>query len=222
MPELVYGGIDGSVTTFAVVSGSVGAGIDSSIIVILGLANLLADGFAMSVGAYLSSKTEKDNYEKYRRQEEVMITTQPNLEKAKLLNIYKKAGFEEVLSIKIVDAITTKKANWVGTVMKEKYNLVLEDKTPLSKGISTYISFLFAGFIPLIVYIVDLISNVDFNLFLLSSILTCISFGIIGFLKSKINQTKVVQGILETLFLGLLAAMVAFLVGYILENLIQK
>ncbi|NIJ45621.1 VIT1/CCC1 family predicted Fe2+/Mn2+ transporter [Wenyingzhuangia heitensis] len=59
--EFVYGGIDGCVTTFAVVAGSVGANLNSSIIIILGFANLLADGFAMSIGAYLSAKTEKDN-----------------------------------------------------------------------------------------------------------------------------------------------------------------
>ena len=65
--EFVYGGIDGSVTTFAVVAGSAGAGLDSSVIIILGFANLLADGFAMSVGSYLSNKSEKENYEKHRQ-----------------------------------------------------------------------------------------------------------------------------------------------------------
>ena len=68
--EFVYGGIDGCVTTFAVVAGSVGANLDSSIIIILGFANLLADGFAMSVGAYLSAKTEKDNGLKYASKQE--------------------------------------------------------------------------------------------------------------------------------------------------------
>lgn len=221
MPEFVYGGIDGSVTTFAVVAGSVGAGIDSSIIVVLGLANLLADGFAMSIGAYLSSKTEKDNYEKYRKQESEMIISQPDLEKKKLLDIYKTAGFEEDLSKKIVNTIAKDKQNWVDIVMKEKYNLVLENKTPLSKGLSTYISFILVGFIPLTVYIIDLISDFNSNLFFISSLLTCISFGIIGFLKSKLNETKVFKGILETLFLGLIAATVAFFVGDMLENLIK-
>lgn len=66
MGELVYGGIDGSVTTFAVVSAAAGAGLSTAVILILGLANLVADGFAMSVGAYLSKKTERDHYRKQR------------------------------------------------------------------------------------------------------------------------------------------------------------
>lgn len=64
LSEFVYGGIDGCVTTFAVVSGVYGADLSSSIVIILGFANLLADGFAMSVGAYLSHKTELDTFKK--------------------------------------------------------------------------------------------------------------------------------------------------------------
>lgn len=60
--DFVYGGIDGCVTTFAVVAGASGAGLDSSIVIILGFANLLADGFAMSIGAYLSERTDQENH----------------------------------------------------------------------------------------------------------------------------------------------------------------
>ena len=59
---MVYGGLDGILTTFAVVSGVAGAQLGSNIVLILGVANLLADGFAMAIGAYLSSKSEKEYY----------------------------------------------------------------------------------------------------------------------------------------------------------------
>lgn len=58
--EFVYGGIDGAVTTFAVVSGAIGASLSPSIILILGFANLFADGFSMGVSNYLSSKSQQD------------------------------------------------------------------------------------------------------------------------------------------------------------------
>lgn len=58
--QFVYGGIDGSVTTFAVVAGAAGAGLDTVVIIILGIANLLADGFSMGASAYLADKSEKD------------------------------------------------------------------------------------------------------------------------------------------------------------------
>jgi VIT1/CCC1 family predicted Fe2+/Mn2+ transporter len=58
--EFVYGGIDGIVTTFAVIASSAGAGLSGKITMILGLANLVADGFSMGVSAYLSKKSEHD------------------------------------------------------------------------------------------------------------------------------------------------------------------
>ncbi len=64
--EFVYGGIDGAITTFAVVAGAAGAGMDASVVIILGFANLIADGFSMSVGSYFSTKTENDNYERHK------------------------------------------------------------------------------------------------------------------------------------------------------------
>ena len=57
LKEFVYGGIDGSVTTFAVVAGATGANMSSGVIIVLGFANLIADGFSMSVGNYLSEKS---------------------------------------------------------------------------------------------------------------------------------------------------------------------
>src|SRR5688572_23299201 len=58
--EFVYGATDGTVTTFAVVAGAAGAGLSSKVIVILGFANLIADGFSMGASAYLSAKSERD------------------------------------------------------------------------------------------------------------------------------------------------------------------
>lgn len=62
--EFVYGGIDGAVTTFAVVAGATGARFDTKVIVVLGFANLFADGFSMSVGSYLSTKSEQEVMQK--------------------------------------------------------------------------------------------------------------------------------------------------------------
>lgn len=58
--EFVYGGIDGAVTTFAVVAGATGARFDVKILLVLGFANLIADGFSMGVGSYLSTKSEQE------------------------------------------------------------------------------------------------------------------------------------------------------------------
>jgi vacuolar iron transporter family protein len=56
--SIVYGGVDGTITTFAVVSSVVGASLPPYIILILGFANLLADGVSMAAGDFLSTRAE--------------------------------------------------------------------------------------------------------------------------------------------------------------------
>ena len=60
LPDLVYGANDGVITTFAVVCGVVGAGLSSTVILILGFANLVADGFSMGASNYLSRRSYPD------------------------------------------------------------------------------------------------------------------------------------------------------------------
>ena len=218
--EFVYGGIDGCVTTFAVVAGSVGAGLNSSIIIILGFANLLADGFAMSIGAYLSTKSEKDNYQKHRQIEFWEVENLPDIEKQEIRDIYRAKGFEGPLLEEVVEVITADKDRWVNDMMKEELEMIEEDKSPFAIGAVTYVSFLLIGLIPLMIYVADYINPIDQNLFLIASILTAIGFLIIGWLKSYVNQTSKLRGIVETLLLGGIAALVAYYVGDVLEGII--
>ena len=219
--EFVYGGIDGCVTTFAVVAGSVGAGLDSSVIIILGFANLLADGFAMSVGAYLSSKSNKDNYRKHRQREYWEVENLPEAEREEVRDIYRAKGFTGDLLEKVVAVITSDKDRWVNDMMKEELEMIEDDKSPVYIGGVTYVSFISIGLIPLVVYVVDFISPLDRDLFHTASILTAIGFLIIGWLKAYVNQTKYWKGMLETLLLGGIAAVVAYFVGDLLESWIS-
>ena len=161
--EFVYGGFDGCITTFAVVAGSVGANLDSSIIIVLGLANLLADGFAMSVGAYLSTKTNNNT----------------NLN-----------------------------------------NTTNNIKTPFWVGATTYVSFIAIGIIPILIYIIDYMFPITYNLFFISSCLTVLGFLVIGLLKTYVNKSNPIKGVIETLLLGGIAAIVAYSVGDILVNIL--
>lgn len=218
--EFVYGGIDGCVTTFAVVAGAVGAGLSSTVIIILGFANLLADGFAMSVGAYLSSKSERDNYKKHQQIEYWEVEKMPDIEREEIREIYRAKGFEGDILEKAVDIITSDKDRWVDVMMKEELEMIEEDRSPFIIGAVTYVSFILVGLIPLLIYVWDYIGSVSGNLFVWSSVLTATGFIIIGILKTKITQTKVWRGVLETLILGAIAAFVAYIVGDILEKLI--
>lgn len=218
LSEFVYGGIDGAVTTFAVVAGGFGANLDNGIIIILGFANLLADGFSMSVGAYLSAKSEKENYKKHQDIEYWEVDNLPEVEREEIREIYQSKGFKGELLEKVVDQICSDKDLWVAEMMKDELNMMEETKSPFRIGLATLVSFILVGFIPLMVYLWDFFSAIEINIFFWTSILTGIAFMLVGWLKSLVNQTPAIRSIAETLMLGLLAALVAYYVGDLLEN----
>ncbi len=219
--EFVYGGIDGSVTTFAVVAGAAGANLDSAVVIILGFANLIADGFAMSVGSYLSTKSEQENYNKHKAVEYWEVDHLPEKEKEEIRDIYRAKGFEGELLEKIVEVITADKDRWVDVMMKEELEMSEETKSPFAMGGVTFLSFLIFGFIPLLVYVIDYVNTLDTSLFTVSSILTGATFVLIGTLKAVVNQTKLWRSVFETLFLGGAAATLAYYVGAVLEGLFK-
>lgn len=220
--EFVYGGIDGAVTTFAVVAGGFGADLDAGIIIILGFANLFADGFSMSVGAYLSAKSDKENYSKHQTIEYWEIENLPEIEREEIRDIYKAKGFKGELLEKVVDQITSDKDIWVAEMMKDELNLMEETKSPFKIGVATFVSFLIVGFIPLLVYLWTFFYPSTINIFFWTSVLTGLAFVLIGALKSLVNQTSAIKSIAETVALGLLAAIVAYYVGDILEDFFIK
>ncbi|MBB6611896.1 VIT1/CCC1 transporter family protein [Pontibacter sp. Tf4] len=218
LAQFVYGGIDGCVTTFAVVAGAVGANLESSVIIILGFANLLADGFSMSVGAYLSAKSERDNYDKHKRTEYFEIENYPAIEKEEVRDIYRAKGFEGELLEQVVAVITQDKERWANEMMANELELIRDSKSPFAIGVVTYSSFLLIGFIPLLVYLWDYVLGFPGDVFLWACTLTFLGFGVIGFLKSYVTGVNRWRGILETVTLGALAAGVAFIVGDLLER----
>lgn len=220
--EFVYGGIDGCVTTFAVVAGSVGAGLDSGIIIVLGFANLFADGFAMSVGAYLSTKSTNESFNKYRKQERLKIQKNPSLEKERLKKILSNKGYTNELLDQIVNFTIEEEERWVTTLLTEDLELYEESKSPIAIGITTYISFILIGLIPLSIYVWDYFYTSHINLFLWSTSLTAMGFILIGVLKSYVSDTNTFKSVFETLILGAIAALVSYYVGDLLENFLTK
>lgn len=220
--EFVYGGIDGAITTFAVVAGAEGASLGISVVVILGLANLIADGFSMSVGNFFSTKAERDNFEKHRQVEYWEIENLREKEVEEIREIYKAKGFKGKLLEQVVEVITANKDVWVDTMMKEELEMVKGDKAPYKTAGVTFISFIAVGMVPLLSYLFigEDISKVNSQLFLYSCILTGLALSIVGALKSYVTEKNILTGILETISLGGIAAFLAYYVGDVLEKMI--
>lgn len=218
--EIVYGGIDGAVTTFAVVSGAVGAGLSNSVIIILGFANLLADGFAMSVGAYLSAKSVKDSQTNIDKTNIEYLHSNIAEESTKIKEILISKGYKGESLETTVKEIVTQKDIWKKEFKKNNIEPINLRKSAFKIGLTTYLAFICVGLIPLTVYVWDIIWEFPGHLFLWTSILTSSAFILIGLLKTYITETSKLKGIFETLILGAIAATVAYYVGDILEAII--
>jgi VIT1/CCC1 family predicted Fe2+/Mn2+ transporter len=218
LPEMVYGSIDGIVTTFAVVAGAAGAGLNIKVVLILGISNLVADGLSMSIGSFLSKRSEVDNYNKHIKIEEWEIDNVPHIERKEIEEIYKEKGFEGQELEMVVNRITSNRAVWLDTMMKDELGMMKETKSPWKCGASTFAAFVVAGSIPLIAYVITLMNKGDFNPFFASSLFTLITFILIGAAKNQVTHAGWWRSIGETVLLGAIAAAAAYLLGDVLEK----
>ncbi|MGV6804022.1 MAG: VIT1/CCC1 transporter family protein [Ruegeria sp.] len=206
--DVVYGGIDGSVTTMAIVAGVAGAGLSPFVIVALGLANVLADGFSMAAGNYSGTKVELDNIRRIRVIEGRHIDLYPEGERGEVREILSQKGLSGHVLDQATAAITANRETWINLMIEGEYGLGSVDPHPLKAAATTFGAFLVAGMIPLLPFLLSLP-----HAFQTSVVVTlCVFFGI-GALKSRWSLAPWWRSGAETLAIGGVAALIAYLVG---------
>lgn len=222
--NFVYGAIDGAVTTFAIVTGVVGASLAPSIIIILGFANLLADGFSMAIGNYLAVKTQNDFIQRERKREEWEIDNRIEEERQEIREIYSKKGFKDELLDDIVRIITSRRKVWVDTMMREELGLIEGKNSPVVSAVNTFVGFNAIGIIPLIPFIVVYLTGSNLiisNAFFYSVLATASSFFLIGSIRGKVVRKPMMISGFNTLLIGGVAAAVSYCIGYVLSMIID-
>lgn len=212
--DWIYGGIDGAVTTFAVVSGVAGAELSTAVVMILGFANLAADGFSMAASNFLGTRAEIDDYRRLEKIEYRHIAIAPEGEREEIRQIYRDKGFEGDDLESAVDLITSDNERWVKTMLTEEYGLPAEIRSPWKAAASTFSAFIICGLVPLVPYLFGVP-----NSFATSSIATGLTFFIIGSIKSRWSTATWLRSGLETLFVGALAAGLAYGAGVLLKGI---
>ena len=220
LKDSIYGAIDGAVTTFAVISSAAGAGLSSGIVIVLGLANLLADGFSMAAGNFSGTRAENQAARKARREEEEEIDKHPEGEREEIRQIFAAKGFEGEVLEEIVTVITADRERWVDTMMQEEHGQAGGLPSAGKAALATFVAFLLIGGIPLAAYLVDLARpDLMADPFWPACLLTGCAFFAIGAVKSRFVDQHWALGGAETLGIGALAAGMAYGVGALLRPL---
>ncbi|KIC46693.1 membrane protein [Ruegeria sp. ANG-S4] len=210
--DAVYGAIDGAVTTFAIVAGVAGAGLSPFIVVALGIANVLADGFSMAAANYSGTKAERDNVRRIRMIEERHIQDYPEGERLEVKEIFAKMGLSDQALDQATEAVTQDRETWIALMMQGEYGLGGVDPHPTKSAATTFLSFLCAGVVPLAPFILGLEKA-----FLTSAVMTAATFFVIGALKSFWSIIPWWRSAVETLLIGGIAAGIAYFVGTLFE-----
>jgi VIT1/CCC1 family predicted Fe2+/Mn2+ transporter len=216
----IYGGLDGIITTFAVVAGAAGASLSSGVVLILGFANLIGDGISMAVGDYLSTKSEQEYHKKERKREEWEVENYPEGEHKEMVELYMDKGYTKEESEKVVAIMEKNKKAFVDLMMVEELGILQDEESPIKNALVTFGSFILFGFIPLLAFVLAIFFGIVLNMLLVAIILTALTLFALGALKTYVTGKNWFLSGLEMLVVGGIASGAAYLIGYALQGLV--
>jgi VIT1/CCC1 family predicted Fe2+/Mn2+ transporter len=214
--DAVLGAIDGGVTTFAVIAGAVGGGFGSQVVIVLGLAKLLADGFSMAVSNYLRTRSQRERIEKARKRERRHIAQIPEGERREIRHILARKGFDGDILDQSVESIAQDRKQWVDLMLSEELGLPSQAPNTLRAAASTFFAFVLVGLIPLFPFLIrGLTLGQAFGA---SGIATGAAFLGVGVFKGVVLERPILRSGVQTLLLGSGAAVLAFVVSRCLRQ----
>jgi len=219
LKDAVYGANDGIITTFAIVAGVAGAGLSSATVLLLGTASLVADGFSMAVSSWLSTKSEREVYQRERFVEEWELRNRRASELTEMRKMLTEKGYSPIEAKTLSDLLVKNKDLWLDVMMREELQLsgahALE---PLRGALTTFFAFVVAGSIPLFSYI--FFPSHHPNLFFTASLFTAIALFVAGSLRSNFVKRRALFSGFEMLIVGGIAAVIAYTIGAFIKTLI--
>jgi len=206
--DVIYGGIDGAVTTLAIVAGVQGAGFSSNVIIALGVANILADGFSMAAGNFAGTRAAAEEVERLRAIEASHIKRAPDGEREELKQILAGKGLSGYALHQAVEAISTRETAWIDMMLVDEYGVTPTEPAPMRAALATFLAFTAAGLVPLMPYLLALS-----DAFGVSMAMTFAVFASIGAIRSRWSLRSAWVTAAETVLIGGVAAAIAFGVG---------
>lgn len=214
LADVILGGQDGLVNVLGIVLGIAAATSDPRIVMVAGLAATFAESVSMAAVAYTSTLAETAHYESEREREYRHVHMVPSVEREEIRAIYMQKGFEGELLDQIVDKITADEDIWVGVMMAEEHQLTpTSRRDALRSAIIVGTAAVVGSLIPLIPFLfLPVITSIWVSL-----VISTLTLFIVGFYKARTTVGHPGKSGLEMAVIGILSALVGYLVGLLLK-----
>lgn len=229
LKPIIFGGLDGILTSFAIVAGAAGGELSPNTVLILGFSNIFADALSMGVGEFLSSKAENEWILSEREREAWEMDNYPEGEIQEMEDLYIEKGMNSEDAKTVVKIMSKYKDFFIDVMMAEELELRVPEEDHLfesfKEGVVMFCSFAAFGAFPLLGYVIIPVSFPDLpseTLFTNACVVTGIVLFLMGIVKSKFSSSKWYICGLETLLLGGACATVAYVLGQYIDHMVKQ
>jgi VIT1/CCC1 family predicted Fe2+/Mn2+ transporter len=221
---LVFGGLDGIMTTFAIVAAAAGGGADWKTVLIFGFSNKLADGWAMGFGEFVSGMAEIDHAKAERAREEWELENYPEGEIKEMEEIYQERGFTEEEAREVVAIHSKNPKIFVDVMMREELEIdvdIEDTGAPLRCALVMFFAFIGFGFLALIPYLGRTGAGMD-RVFGASCGMVGLALVILGAIKGHLTGQPIPKTAVMMLLSGCTAGAASFFVSQMTRTILAS
>lgn len=209
--DAVLGMADGLTVPFALAAGLAGAAVGTSVVLIAGLAEIVAGSIAMGLGGYLAARSDAEHYTREFARERREVVEVPDREETEVVHILRRYGATPNEARSFVRALERSPERWVEFMMR--FELGLSEPHPSRARVSALtisLAYLVGGIVPLGPYVVS--SDVGSGL-VASAIVTAVALLVFGYAKGRAIGAPPIRSAMQTALIGGLAATAAFMLA---------
>jgi vacuolar iron transporter family protein len=211
----IFGVNDGLVSNVSLIFGVAGAGVSNNVIVLAGIAGLLAGAFSMAGGEYVSMRVQREVFERLIHLEAHEIGSMPEEERRELAGLYERKGIPAPLAMQLAEAVMADPKTALQTHAREELGLDPEGGlgSPWAAAGSSFVMFAFGAIVPLIPFFV---TSGD-PAVVTSGVLSGVTLFAVGAAMSYFTGKRFYVSGTRMLLIGSAAAAVTFWVGRLLD-----
>lgn len=204
----VLGANDGVVSVSSLVVGVAAGGAGADVILLTGVAGLVAGALSMAAGEYISVQSQADTENADIERERSELRDEPEKELDELTNIYRQRGLDEALARQV--AIKLTEGDALSTHLRDELGIteVLRAR-PIQAAIASAAAFSVGAAIPIIASVLAPSTSLS----IVTMIVTMIALGVLGGLAAWAGGASVAKGTLRVMFWGAAAMAITALVG---------